>query len=122
MTSTSSLRAVLLYHRRPQTRSPEMHTKPIVHGVLADGTEHVVSYGGTGQYSSDRMGASACGLTALNFAKVAFSIEQGSLQDAALLQAVLARECSKVQASYNPLPKHSLISPGNHRYMRITTR
>jgi len=66
-----------------------MDTKAIVHSVLVvDGTEHVVSYGSTGQYGRDRMGASACGLAALNFAKVVFSIEQGSLQDAALLQAV----------------------------------
>jgi len=65
-----------------------MDTKAIVHSVLVDGTEHVVPYGSTGQYSRDRMAASACGLAALNFAKVALSIEQGSLQDAALLQAV----------------------------------
>jgi len=96
--------------------------KAIAHIVLAEGTEHVVSYGGTGKYSRDRMAASACGLAALNFAKVAFSIEQGSLQDAALLQAVSACECSKVRASYNPLPEHSLISPGNHRCMRVTVR
>jgi len=31
----------------PQKRSPDIDTKAIVHGVLADGTEHVVSYGGT---------------------------------------------------------------------------
>jgi len=99
-----------------------MDTKAIVHSVLVDGTEHIVSYGGTGQYGRDRMGASTCGLAALNFVKVVFSIEQGSLQDAALLQAVLACECSEVRASYNPLPEHSLISPGNHRYMRITVR
>ena len=73
-----------------------MHTKPIVHGVLADGTEHVLSYGGTGQYGSDRMGTSACGLAALNFARVASSIEQGGLQDTALLQAISACECSEV--------------------------
>jgi len=76
-----------------------MDTKAIAHSVLADGTEHVVSHGGTGQYSGDGMGASACGLAALNFARVAFSIEQGGLQDAALLQTVLAPECSEVRPS-----------------------
>jgi len=65
-----------------------MDTKAIVHSVLVDGTEHVVSYGSTGQYGRDRMAASACGLAALNFAKVVFSIKQGNLQDAALLQAI----------------------------------
>ena len=76
-----------------------MDTKAIAHIVLTDGAERVVSYGGTGQYSGDGMGTSACGLAALNFARVAFSIEQGGLQDAALLQAVLARECAEVRAS-----------------------
>jgi len=47
MTSTSSLKAAHFYHSRPQKRSPDMDTKAIVYGVLADGTEHVVSYGGT---------------------------------------------------------------------------
>jgi len=68
MTSTSPLKAAYLYHSRPQKRSPEMDTKAIVHSVLADGTEHVVSYAGTGQYSIDGMAASACGLAVLNFA------------------------------------------------------
>ena len=95
-----------------------MDTKAIVHGVLADGTACCFLWRHS-QYSSDGMGASAHGLAVLNFAKVAFSIEQGRLQDAALLQAVLACEYSEVRPSHNPLPEHSLISPGNHRYMRI---
>ena len=99
MASTSPFKTTHLYHNRPQKRLLETDTKAIAHSVLADGAEHVVSYGGTGQYSGDGMGASACGLAALNFARVAFSIEQGGLQDAALLQAVLARECSEVRPS-----------------------
>lgn len=99
MASTSSLKTTHFYHSRPQKRLLETDTKAIVHSVLADGAEHVLSYGGTGQYGGDGMGASACGLAALNFARVAFSIEQGGLQDAPLLQAVLARECTEVRAS-----------------------
>jgi len=76
-----------------------------------DSTEHVVPYDGTGQYSGDGMGASACGLAALNFARVAFSIEQGGLQDSALLQAVLARECSEEHRK-TPYPSTALFSPG----------
>jgi hypothetical protein len=98
MASTSSLKPTH-HHSRPQKRFLETDTKAIVHSVLADGAEHVVSYGGTGQYSGDGIGASACGLAALNFARVAFSIEKGGLQDAALLQAVLARECAEVRTS-----------------------
>jgi len=37
-------------------RSPETDTKAIVHSVLTDGTEPVVSYGDTGQNSGDGMG------------------------------------------------------------------
>ena len=99
MASTSPFKTTHPYRSRPQKRLLEPDTKAIVHSVLADGAEHIVSHGGTGQYSGDGMGASACGLAALNFARVAFSIEQGGLQDAALLQAVLARECSEVRPS-----------------------
>ena len=94
------------------------------HSALVDSTEHVVSYDGTGQYSGDGMGASACGLAALNFARVAFSIEQGGLQDSALLQALLARECSEVTSIVKPPTRARPCFPQenpweNHRYMRI---
>jgi hypothetical protein len=96
-----------------------MDTKAIAHSVLMDGSERVVSYGGTGQYNGDGAGTAACGLAALNFARVVFSIEQGGLQDTALLQAVLARECAEVRRLYPPYPKHSHIMPaGNHCHMR----
>ncbi|KAH9955863.1 hypothetical protein BC827DRAFT_1158069 [Russula dissimulans] len=95
MTSTSSLKATHQYLSRPQKRASSMDTKAIAHSVLMDGSERVVSYGGTGQYNGDGAGTAACGLAALNFARVVFSIEQGGLQDTALLQAVLARECAE---------------------------
>jgi hypothetical protein len=122
--STSSLEfsTRLQPYPRPQNRFLETDTKAISYRVLAEGAEHVVSHGGTGQYGGDGAGVSACGLAALNFARVVFSIEQGGLKDEALLQAVLARECIEVRASYNPLPEHSLISPGNNRDMRIVVR
>jgi hypothetical protein len=85
--------------------SPSRHQKtpldPDTHAVsrsiIVNGTEHVLSYGGTSQYSMDGTGAAACGLAALNFARIVFSMEQGGLQDIALLQAVLARECAEVR-------------------------
>jgi hypothetical protein len=124
MASTSSrkMSTRLHHHARPQKRFLETDTKAISHSVLAEGAERIVSYGGTGQYSGDGAGVSACGLAALNFARVVFSIEQSSLQDEALLQAVLARECIEVRASYNPLPQHSLISLGNHCNLHIMVR
>ncbi len=89
---------------RPQKTSPDPDTKAISRSVVVDSTEHVVSYGGTGQYNRDGSGASACGLAALNFARIVFFIEQSGLQDTALLQAVLARECVEVRRLYgNPL-------------------
>jgi hypothetical protein len=101
--------------------------------MLADSAEHIdfSSFDGTqaGQCQcrlcSRRIGvtgAAASGLIALNFARVAFSIEQDGLRNLALLQAVLARECAEVRSSYNPLLEYSLISPGNHRDMRIMVR
>ena len=106
---------------RPQKRSPNPHIKAISRSVVVDGTEHVVSYGGTSQYNGDGTGASACGLAALNFARIVFSMEQSGLQDTTLLQAVLARACAEVRWLYSNLPpsEHRLISTGNHGYMRI---
>jgi len=118
-TSSSSLKATHQYLARPQRRVPATDTKAITHSVLMDGSEHVVSHGGTGQYNIDGAGTAACGLAALNFARVVFSIEQGGLRDAALLQAVLARECAEVRRLLYPLPNQSLIiSSGNNCNMR----
>jgi hypothetical protein len=85
------------YPTRPQKQSPDPDINAISHSVVVDGAELIVSYGGTSQYNSDGTGASACGLAALNFARIAFSIEQSGLQDKTLLQAVLARPCAEVR-------------------------
>jgi hypothetical protein len=120
MVSTSSLvKMTHLHSTRPQKTPPDPDTKAISRSIIVNGTEHVVSYGGTSQYNRDGAGASACGLAALNFARVVFSMEQGGLQDTALLQAVLTRECAEVrQPIVFPYPITSL-SKGNHCYMRI---
>jgi hypothetical protein len=99
MASTSSLKSKQIHYfsRPPQTRPPEKDPKAISHSVLVDRAERTVSYGGTGQYSADGSGTSACGLAALNFARVVFAIEKSGLEDEALLQAVLARECAEVR-------------------------
>jgi hypothetical protein len=122
MTPRSSL--VKMTHRyptRPQKQSPDPDIIAISRSVVVGGAEHVVSYGSTSQYNRDGSGASACGLAALNFARIVFSIEQSGLQDTSLLQAVLARPCAEVRRRYsNPLSVHRLISStGNHGYMRI---
>jgi hypothetical protein len=122
MTPTSSLLKVIRRSpSRPQKQPPDPDIEAISRSVVVDGAEHVVSYGGTSQYNRDGTGASACGLAALNFARIVFSMEQSGLQDTTLLQAVLARACAEVRRRYsNPLVSvHRLISTGNHGYMRI---
>ena len=86
-------------HRHPSRSQtpPDPDTYAISRSIVVNGTEHVLSYGGTSQYGRDGTGASACGLAALNFARIVFSMEQSGLQDIALLQAVLARECAEVR-------------------------
>jgi hypothetical protein len=93
----SSLKTTHLLHSRTQKSPPNTDIKEISRSILVDGVERVLSYGGTGQYSRDGTGASACGLAALNFARIVFSMEQGGLKNTDLLQAVLARECAEVR-------------------------
>ncbi len=105
MTSTSSLvKMTRLYLTHLQKPSPDPKTEAISRSVVEYGTEHVVSHGGTSQYNRDGTGASACGLAALNFARIVFSMEQSGLKDTALLQAVLARECVEVRRLYSNPP------------------
>jgi hypothetical protein len=82
-----------------QKKAPDIDVYSIAHSVLLDGTEHVVSHEGTSQYNREGSGASACGLAALNFARVVFLKEQEGLRDVALLQAALSRECAEVRRS-----------------------
>jgi hypothetical protein len=116
----SSLKTTHLLHSRPRESPPNTDIKEIIRGILVDGVERVLSYGGTGQYNRDGTGTSACGLAALNFARIVFAMEQSGLQGINLLQAVLARECAEVRRVCSiPLSKYILISKGNHCYMRI---
>jgi hypothetical protein len=80
--------------------------------VLERGAEHVVSYSGTSQYKAGTGGA-ACGLAALNFARVVFLVEQNNLREIPLLETVLSRECAEV-SRIRPVPEHRLIFPGSH--------
>ena len=71
--------------------------KAIVQNVL-DGTEGVVCYPGTNQYSDGGItGTSACGLAALNFARVIFEKEQETGRDEEFLQAVVMEETIHVR-------------------------
>jgi hypothetical protein len=122
MTSTypSSSRIAPFLRNFAQKKIPEIDVSSITRSVLLDDAEHVVSHEGTSQYNREGSGAAACGLAALNFARVAFLKEQDGLRDAALLQAVLSRECVEVRRHYPSrlASKHSLISLGNHFSVR----
>ncbi|KAH9169622.1 hypothetical protein EDB89DRAFT_2098593 [Lactarius sanguifluus] len=97
MTSTypSSSRTTPFLRNYAQKKTPDIDVSSITRSVLLDNAEHVVSHEGTGQYSRNGSGAAACGLAALNFARVVFLKEQDGLRDAPLLQAVLSRECAE---------------------------
>ena len=90
--------------------------------VLVDRAKHVLSYGGSNQCNSDETGASACGLAALNFARIVFSMEQGGLRDTALLRAVMARKCAKVRRLQHGLSELILVSKGSYCHMRAVDR
>src|SRR6202000_228200 len=110
----SSLKTTHPLYIRPH-KSPTTDIKDISRNNLMDGAEHVLSYGGTCQSSRDGTSASACGLAALNFARIVFSMEQGGLKNSVLLQAVLAPECVEVRRLYViPLFDHIFISKGNN--------
>jgi hypothetical protein len=71
--------------------------KAIVQNVLG-GTEQVVCYPGTNQYGDGGItGVSACGLAALNFARVIFEKEQETGRVEEFLQAVVAEETVHVR-------------------------
>jgi hypothetical protein len=99
MTSTypSSSRVAPFLRNYAQKKTPDIDVYSITRSILLDGTEQVISHEGTSQYNRDGSGAAACGLAALNFARVVFLKEQDGLRDAALLQAVLSRECAEVR-------------------------
>lgn len=128
MPSVSSLKRVKTtrpLHSLPRISPLNNDIKEFFRSIFVDGAERVVSYDGVSQYSRDGTGASACGLAALNFARIVFSMEQGGLQDTVLLQAVLARGCVEVrrlQVYCIPLSNHISISKGSHCYMRTVVR
>jgi hypothetical protein len=69
-----------------------------------DGTEEIVCHRGTHQYSDGGIfGVSACGLAALNFARVVFAKEREHGQEEDLLRAVIAKETVQVSLCFMSL-------------------
>jgi len=73
----------------------------VIRNIL-DGTEEIVCHRGTHQYSDGGIfGVSACGLAALNFARVIFEKERECGRDSeGLLQAIIAKETVQVSICF----------------------
>ena len=120
MTPTPTLKMRILTGKS-QNRAPNTDPNTISRSILERGIEHVVSYDGTSQYNREGTGAAACGLAALNFARIVFLMEQANLPDIPRLQAVLSRKCAEVRRIH-PLPDYRLIFSGSHFDMWILVR
>lgn len=84
-------------------------TKSTVVQRVLGGNEEIICHRGTHQYGdSDQgiTGASACGLAALNFARVIFEKERENIRDEDLLQAVVARRTVLVSGFFCLSNKH----------------
>jgi hypothetical protein len=90
----------------------------VVRNIL-DGTEEIVSHRGTHQYSDGGIfGVSACGLAALNFARVIFEKERECGPDEGLLQAIIVKETVQVRLYFLLLRLVCLSSHPLHRILQ----
>ncbi len=69
--------------------------------ILENGQEYVVSFEGRSQYGIGGGGVSACGLAALNCARVVLGKEKEGLKGVALLQTLMKRETLEVRYSFS---------------------
>lgn len=69
---------------------------------ICDGKQEIVSVKGSSQYGDklgNRISASTCGLAALNFARIAFKLEnEQGMQGLELLAELLSRKTNEVHA------------------------
>lgn len=70
--------------------------KEITRALLTDGKEHVASFAGRSQYGIGGGGVSACGLAALNCARVILGKEQTGTKDTALVEEMMKQETLEV--------------------------
>jgi hypothetical protein len=81
----------------PTPRSYRVPSEPIAR-ILA-GHEHVVSFAGRSQYGPDGGGVSACGLAALNFARIIMGKECEGIMGEQILQEMMKQETAEVSSS-----------------------
>jgi hypothetical protein len=90
----------------------------VVRNIL-DGTEEIVCHRGTHQYSDGGIfGVSACGLAALNFARIIFEKERECGRAEGLLQAIIAKETVQVSFCSVLLRPICLSSHPLHRILQ----
>jgi hypothetical protein len=79
----------------------KIHRNGLDHGFtdISQGKERIVSYPGTSQFNS--RGISACGLAAMNFARVLFELIHvyGQERPADVLRAITSKETIQVSVS-----------------------
>lgn len=63
---------------------------------ILSGREHVVSFPGRSQYGPDGGGVSACGLAALNCARVILGKERDGMRGEHILRDMMKRETAEV--------------------------
>ncbi|KAA1477866.1 hypothetical protein DENSPDRAFT_787293 [Dentipellis sp. KUC8613] len=81
---------------QPTTAGTENRaTNELVRDVLVKKKEGIVSFAGTSQYGARGLGISACGLAALNFARVIFAKEQEGERDESLLRIAISKETAE---------------------------
>jgi hypothetical protein len=93
---------------------PEDYDAADVVRKIMHGEEQIVSYDGSSQYAAQGAGSSACGIAALNCARVFFKKEHEGLRDESLLKAMIARDTTDVGTLAVILPTyattHSVIT------------
>lgn len=71
---------------------------------ICDGKQDIITFKGSSQYGDElgnRISASTCGLAALNFARIAFKLEQQQgMQGLELLAELLSRKTTEVRRFY----------------------
>jgi hypothetical protein len=68
-------------------------------GTILQGQEQVVSHPGTSQYGTGA-GLAACGLAALNCARIILGKEEEGIRNEALLRDIVSRETTEVHLNY----------------------
>ena len=74
----------------------DVHAAEIIQSILHGNAQRVVSFAGISQYSSDSGGASACGLAALNCARLILQRYRAGISGEDLLEEIVKQEMLEV--------------------------